>query len=308
VATATAAVGIALLVLGQRRLQDPLLLIFAGVGCLVELVALTYIFAGSDTPSRVRFEAPSTLACGLLLLETLWPRRHRPATSAPAPLGGVDWDALLARLAPRWRQGRRRARLVGSVTVLAMVGMAVALFGFGPASRLRDAKTDIERGYHVLAGSAGFVNQYAGDEAEYRRLNALIPAGARVLAAVDQPALLDFSRYSFATLDIPGFVSPPPHMPYFRGAAPKVAYLRGLGYDYIVTQSPAVVGLYYQAQWVNELRLQGYFFRAWAPYFLDWQQSMDQLEASPRYQIRSTGDLTLIRIGHPPGGPTASPS
>ena len=124
----------------------------------------------------------------------------------------------------------------------------------------------------------------------------MIPHGARVLAAVNQPGLLDFSRYTFATLDIPGFVSPPPHIPILGGLDPTVSYLRALGYGYILTESSAVPGLYFQPQWESDLHYQGVFYRAYAPYFLDWDQIVVRLEDSGTHTVRTVGPLSLIEL------------
>ena len=125
-----------------------------------------------------------------------------------------------------------------------------------------------------------------------------MPAGAKLLAPVNDPALLGFSRYQFATLDLAGGASPPPHMPFFTGALAKVAYLRHLGYGYIVAVSPSIsnVGLYQQWPWIRDLRGATYAYRAWAPYFLDWLDTLNTLEQSKGVSVRYAGSLALIRI------------
>ena len=125
-------------------------------------------------------------------------------------------------------------------------------------------------------------------------MNAAIPRGAKVLSAVEYPALWDFSRFQFSTLDIAGAVSPPPHMPYFQGAAAKVAYLRHLGFDYIVTESPVKTDLY--GGWQEFLSSTSYYRKAYASYFGDWQSTVTQLENDGRYGVTHIGHLALIKI------------
>lgn len=60
----------------------------------------------------------------------------------------------------------------------------------------------------------------------YRDLQASIPRGARVAVLLDQPAYLDFARNPIINLDIPGYASYRPGMPFFRGAEPVAAYFR----------------------------------------------------------------------------------
>jgi hypothetical protein len=132
--------------------------------------------------------------------------------------------------------------------------------------------------------------------ADFDALNAAIPVHAKVLAATDYPALLDFSRFTFATLDQAGGTSPPPGMPFFQGPTAAVHYLRHLGYSYIVTASPAQPGLYRFRSWLRNLRRPQFVFKAWTPYFVDWQATVNALEASKRYPVAQFGTNTLIRI------------
>ncbi len=152
-------------------------------------------------------------------------------------------------------------------------------------------------GYDVLRGHIGFPDRYLGVHAEYAHLNAAVPRGAKVLAAVDYPSLLSFSRYRFATLDLAGSASPPPHMPYFAGAEAKVDYLRRLGYDYIVADAVTERGLYQLKPWLDDLRSPRYNYRAWAPYFIDWMSSVTTLEHDDARPVRYFGSLALIPIG-----------
>jgi len=284
VAVAAVVVGVGHLLASRQRARPMVVLVFAGLGCLLELAVLTYLFSGSDVNDRVRFEAPATLACGLLLIDALWPLRRRagqPAAAAPARAGGggLPW----ARLAP-------------AATLVLLLAVVGELFG-GNGTTVRQAvASDSRAGYRVLTGRAGFHDPYAADEAAYRQLDAMVPHGARLLVAVNQPALLDYGTYSFATLDVPGYTSPPPHLPLFSGAQDQVSYLRRLGFDYIVAESPNAIGFYGEGQWLNEIRVQGYYYRAWAVYFLNWDQTVRTLETDRRYQVRYAGPLALIRI------------
>ena len=148
-----------------------------------------------------------------------------------------------------------------------------------------------------MTGALGLNDRYAPFIHEYRAFNSLVPSGAKVLAAVDRPALLGFSKYTFATLDSPGGVSPPPHMPYFKGANAKVTYLRHLGYHYIAVESSSKRGLYNFRFLLHQLHSNVYFFREQSPYYIDWQSTVNSLEESGRYKILRAGALSLIEIG-----------
>lgn len=60
-----------------------------------------------------------------------------------------------------------------------------------------------------------------------------VPAGAAVLTRVTQPAYLDPAAHRLFLFPIPGMSSPPPGMPFFRGAEPVARYLLGSGVRYV---------------------------------------------------------------------------
>jgi hypothetical protein len=192
-----------------------------------------------------------------------------------------------------------RRLLPGAGTFVLMVGLATLMFGGTLGVVWRTSTNHVRSGYQVLRGTVGFPDRYISFKAQYAHLNAAVPRGAKVLAAVDYPTLLSFTRYQFATLDLVGSVSPPPGMPYFTGATAKVNYLRHLGYDYIVADSKTERGLYQFKAWQNDLHSPRYNYRAWAPYFLDWMSSVTSLEHDSSYSVRYFGSLALIKIGPP---------
>lgn len=306
VALLSAATGLFLFLCTRRDSMHMLVLLAAGIGCLAQLAVFVYIFSGSDPGDIARFEGPSTLACGLLAIDTLWlcrPERGRLRSKQHA-----ESESRHKRSRTRWRleptridisrENVGRMAVSGAMTAMLVV-MASITFGFSVSSLRTWADTtrsSIHTGYEIVDRSRGFVDRYASLRPEYGRLNALVPAGAKVLAAVPFPGLLDFAKYDFATLDLAGGASPPPHMPFFRGPQAKVAYLRHLGYQYIVAVSPSAPGLYQVTSWLHNLRLNFYVYRAWTPYFLDWQSTVEDLEMHSRFPIRYAGSLALIRI------------
>jgi hypothetical protein len=283
VALVAVVVAVVLLVAGGP--PGPLLaLLAAGFGTLVQLLVFTYAFSALTLTGIVRYEAPSTLATGLLAIGLFWPERAlaRPPDRSLRP-------ARLARL-PMW---------AGSVSAVVFPVALVALIAdVSPVAYAHSANRDARLGGSALVSSKGPPDRYVYDRREYRQINADIPPGSTVLAAVDYPALLDPTRYRFATLDIAGAVSPAPHMPFFQGAAAKVGYLQRAGYQYIVADSPMVHGLYWEGFYTRlAIYLTDFHDRAWAPYMIDWQRSVSALEFSGTYRTWKAGSLTLIRIG-----------
>lgn len=90
-------------------------------------------------------------------------------------------------------------------------------------------------GAHIAAGSR--THRRADTDlalpALYRDLQAAVPRGATLAVLLDQPYYLDFARNPIINLDIPGYASYAPGMPFFRGDEPVAAYFRGHGIRYL---------------------------------------------------------------------------
>ena len=287
VAAAAVVVGAALLGARRRRPVTAVVLVAAGLGCLAQLALYSVALSGFAPLEIDRFAAPSSLACGLLVIDALWPRRAPDAPSLRAELrrllapgAPVPWT----RLAP------------GAVAGAALVASVLLVFDVPPGRAGSSVVSDTRRAVHVLAGTTGFADRYAALRGEYRELNAAIPAGAKVLAAVDQPSLLDVSKFSFATLDVAGSVSPPPHMPFFTGTEAKLRYLRAQGFGYIAVSASSDLGLYQVVTWQHDLRSANYNYRAWAPYFIDWSAFVTALERHRASTVNAVGSLAVIDI------------
>jgi hypothetical protein len=276
------------LLLARDQPVRSFVLLGAGLGCLVQMAIISVVFDGSAPNDVIRFNAPSTLACGLLVIDMLWP--ISVAHSSPSPVSTL---ALVAknRFSP--------PRLLASVPVrlALMLTVAAVAFGWSVRTYAHTVDSSLHQASSVLNGTIPLTDRYSLYEHEYGALSSLVPHGARILAAVDHPALLDYSTYTFATLDSPGAVSPAPHMPFFQGADAKVAYLRRLGYTYIVSESPSQQGLYYFRFLVSQLRSAEYFSREQAPFNIDWQSTVTSLENNGKYNVTTSGELSLIRIG-----------
>jgi hypothetical protein len=297
VALAGVGIGVYFYIVSGGRSKGMLVLLSAGIGCLVQFAAYAYSLSGSTAVEVVRLLAPSTLACGLFAIGLLWPQRDSvPDDPAEVMASSTPIDRL-GRSMLRVTKGLvGRGALANTTALVAIVGLATLVFAYNPIAYVRGTHGELTASWRMLHQPADQSGRYRPLEPEYDRMNEMIPKGAKVLAAVDFPGLLDFSRYDFATLDIVGAVSPPPHMPYFEGAMAKVDYLRRLGYQYIVTESPSDQGLYDLQTWLGDYKSEVVAYRRWVPYFVDWQSSMATLERSNRFEVRSSSSLVLIRI------------
>src|SRR5207247_1280310 len=109
---------------------------------------------------------------------------------------------------------RSRIATMAAAATFGLVVLAVT------ADPIRGGRTVFDVAHDTLSGqltAALFADRYASVRADYVQAGALIPAGAKVLAAVDVPSLLITPASELNTLDTAGSTSPAPHLPYFRG-------------------------------------------------------------------------------------------
>ena len=255
VALACIVVGLGGIGLGRGDRRAMLVLVGAGVGCLAQLVIFTITFSGFAAIEIDRFEGPSTLACGLFALSALWPLRGPSATTAPArhlapgrglTVRGVEWRALLP--------------VAGTLVLL--IGLATLTFGGTLGVVWRTSTNQVKAGVDVLRGTIGFPDRYSAYRDQYARLDAAVPRAAKVLAAVDYPSLLGFSRYQFSPRSTwPGACRRRRTCPTSPGRPPRCATCGVLGYDYIVADAETEPGLYQFKAWQNDLHSPRYNYR-----------------------------------------------
>ena len=266
----------------------------SGVGCVAQMFIFTVIFSGFAAIEIDRFEAPSTLACGLFAARTRCGRAATRSRRRPGPEQPRPGRCSAARAVP-WRRAG-----AGGVD-------ARAAARAGHAHLRRDARCRVADLHHPRPFG---VRRPAGHDRLPRPLRRAsspstptstrpCPRGPRCSPRWTTPRLLSFSRYQFATLDLAGSVSPPPHMPYFKGAAgqgrlspaPRLRLHRRRLRD---RARPLPV----QGPWENDLHSPRYNYRAWAPYFLDWMSTVTTLEHATDYGACATSaPWSLIEIG-----------
>lgn len=260
-----------------------IVLVSVAIGCVIELLAESVALTGALLTDIGRYSAPSALAClafGLdLALEAA--EAHSSSTAKR-----TDGGSVLASARGLYR---------GAVA-LACLGLWLGVLGvplgfYGPA--IRNAT---RAGVDLLSGRTHLTQHYVSQRNEYERLSARIPEHAKVLAAVDQPLLLDFSRYSFSTLDIVGGTSPAPHFPVYGGPTKIVGYLERLGFDGIVASSPRTRGLYNIDAASANVDSGIYNFRVSARETVAWANDLAQLTERYRSVLVKVGALEYIPL------------
>lgn len=133
----------------------------------------------------------------------------------------------------------------------------------------------------------------------YRRLQGSAPAGTRLAVLLDEPAHLDYARNHVFNLDIPGYASLAPGMPYFRGAEPVAAYFRGLDIRYLAFVRGDQSRYFFRRKfWVARLMFDTEIWRIMGAYVVDTLDNFDEL--STRYRVLFDEDgLVMLDLGTP---------
>lgn len=139
-------------------------------------------------------------------------------------------------------------------------------------------------------------DRYQGRRAPYAAAAARVSAGSKVLTAVDVPSLLLRRGFAVHTLDLVGSTSPAPHLPYFQGTRMKLSWLRGHGYDYIIAVRPQASACLYNRSLQKDNLLAGGVYGAWAPYYFDWFQFLDETSTDRRIFVAAEGPLVVLKV------------
>jgi hypothetical protein len=246
--------------------------------CVVWIGLLAYVWWGIGPPSAYpRFWAPVAVACVLL----------------PIALMNAD-------------DGRRRLRTTASGFVaLVLVGTASVAPPQVVGRTLLRAAADTGSG---RVGDRLQADRYGARRDQYSRAAALVPPGSRVLAAVDVPSLLLSEGFDVNTIDLVGSTSPPPHLPYFQGTDAKLRWLRAHGYQYVIAVEPSASACLYSSSKKEEdlTGKHGPQYQAWAPYYFDWFQFLDDLSSTPG--SARVGTLVVAKVASSPlSGPDGPP-
>jgi hypothetical protein len=134
----------------------------------------------------------------------------------------------------------------------------------------------------------------------YRQLQASVPAGERLAILLDEPAHLDFGRNPIWNLDMPGYSSLPPGIPFFRGAEALRAYFRGIGVRYLAFVRPTFSRYHYRREyWVEMLANDMEIWRLFAPYLIDFLDSLGTLAEEHKRLFEERG-LVVVDLAEGP--------
>jgi len=130
----------------------------------------------------------------------------------------------------------------------------------------------------------------------YEFLQNKVPAGEPILAAVDAPYLLDYSRNEIFNIDAIGGASPWGGLPYFKGADSLKKYLIKNQVNYILAvEFDKGLLMYTRKHWTDPIRQEWYFKEIYSKYSLDFMDSVDEL-AKTNQVVAVAGNARLIKL------------
>ncbi|MFI5181577.1 MAG: hypothetical protein ACHQPI_09320 [Thermoanaerobaculia bacterium] len=191
----------------------PFALLTGIAGTLGRRTAAAMGFAAFLLPTVLRFAGDS-------FLERSITRYAFPAVAAAVPL------LVLASLSSWAERPAARSRALAASSLLVAAGI---LFSSGrdTTGAYREAVKSIRS---AISGGP------LVDAAAVARVSTLlvsVPPDAPVLVRIPLPYLLDPAAHRIFLETIPGFSSPPPGMPFFRGPEPLAEYLLGRGIHHL---------------------------------------------------------------------------
>jgi len=142
------------------------------------------------------------------------------------------------------------------------------------------------------------------EQRRYRAMQAALPAGERVVVMLDDPALLDYDRNPIANLDTPGFASPEPQLPAFRGAEPLRAYLVAQGYRYAAfVRSERSRYFFRRGFWLWRMFNDAELFQIMSAYTIDAIDNFAELATTTKVRYDDDG-LVVLDLATPLGAAT----
>lgn len=149
---------------------------------------------------------------------------------------------------------------------------------------------------HLTRASAGVAADTAIAD-RYQRLQAAVPAGAALVAMVDDAAHLNYRRNRIINIDTPGFASYRPGLPMFAGAEAKASYFRNHGLRYLAFVRGDQSRYFYRREyWLERIFWDTELWRIVAAYQLDMIDSLTELATRYRRGFDEDG-LVVIDLG-----------
>jgi hypothetical protein len=193
--------------------------------------------------------------------------------------------------------GATRRRWVASVmavsagVVAAAVSFSTLVFNWRPVPFGQDL---LELALRDGLGGATRPADTEDQRESYREALASVE-GARTIAAVDRPYLIDYTRFDIPNLDAPGFMTPDGTFPFFAGPGPKIAALRDAGFDVLLATNPDDDVCINPARMTASVRQQGPSTGIYRR-FLDWGQDIQLIAREAPSAVQRFGSVLRIDL------------
>jgi hypothetical protein len=241
----------------EKHVSKPLLALTLGV--VGGFILLVHQLNNADTFGLARYSFPSFLALALFVV------LHS------------DWEQKTPSIAG---------------TFLASAACIIAIYTH------REATAKLYADYWPRIEDRLRRQPYAlSDDNDERVLRAqlLTPWGSPIALLNDHPAQLDYRRNVLYNLDLPGLISPPPGMPFFAGTRVLLAYLRGVGINFVLFQrANSSAFLYRRDLWLSQSAT-AEIFQGYGAYLLNLVQSLEELSRELPVLLDDNG-LVLLDV------------
>jgi hypothetical protein len=130
----------------------------------------------------------------------------------------------------------------------------------------------------------------------YPHIQSFVPPGERIAAMVDAPFQMDFTRNPIFNLDMPGYSSMKPDMPYFEGPEMVAEYFLSHGIRYVVWVQPEFSHWLYQREfWFARMFNEEEIWRLCAPYFVDLIDTFSKLRDT-RVNLHEEAGIVVLDL------------
>lgn len=128
----------------------------------------------------------------------------------------------------------------------------------------------------------------------HEHVQTFVPEGASFAAMVDYPYYFDFARNPIFNIDMPGYASLKPDMPYFQGPEKVAEYFLAHDIRYVVYVRPEHSHWLYQREfWFARMFNEEELWRLVAPYFVDLIDNFTALRSSRKVLQEEAGIVVL---------------
>lgn len=262
-----------------------------GIATAVGFVLMVHGFSQSDAMSIGRYVFGSAAAAVIaVLLVTMTTKAFDETSELP---GSNTHQRTAAAL-------RRRARTAAAIVVVAtLTQLTLSLITRTEGLLLSDTYKQSLTNIGMLARSAPPPRVPDPHEAYllYRRMQDSIPEKARAAVLLDEPYRLEFSRNPIWNLDMPGYSSLPPGLPFFQGSDKVEEYFAKIGVRYLAFVTSDHSTYHYRREyWVERLVDETELWRSFAPYLIDFLDNLTALSTKHKRLFEERG-MIVIDLG-----------